>query len=182
VGDSWEIEVFGQSQFNNGTANQPLMDVIDGKGTGGRAVIHVQRKKNKAEASWSAEGSSPVVDVRFEPRTDTDTKVFVKLAGWTPTTAVLIKSTAKDRFLTGRCARVDAVMDKGSPGSGAQQAPQRFSLHNGKAGIGGNEQGDLLMATRALKPEQVDTREPKGFISVVINGEQVAMPYFAVKS
>jgi amylovoran biosynthesis protein AmsF len=182
VGDSWEIEVFGQSQFNNGTANQPLMDVIDGKGTGGRAVIHVQRKKNKAEASWSAEGSSPVVDVRFEPRTDTDTKVFVKLAGWTPTTAVLIKSTAKDRFLTGRCARVDAVMDKGAPGSGAQQAPQRFSLHNGKAGIGGNEQGDLLMATRALKPEQVDTREPKGFISVVINGEQVAMPYFAVKS
>jgi amylovoran biosynthesis protein AmsF len=182
VGDSWEIEVFGQSQFNNGTANQPLMDVIDGKGTGGRAVIHQQRKKNKAEASWSAEGSSPVVEVRFEPRTDTDTKVFVKLAGWTPTTAVLIKSTAKDRFLTGRCARVDAVMDKGAPGSAAQQAPQRFSLHNGKAGIGGNEQGDLLLASRALKPEQVDTREPKGFISVVINGEQVAMPYFAVKS
>lgn len=182
VGDSWEIEVFGQSQFNNGTANQPLMDVINGKGTGGRAVIHLQRKKNKAEASWSAEGSSPVVDVRFEPRSDTDTKVFVKLAGWTPTTAVLIKSTAKDRFLTGQCARVDAVMDKGAPGSGAQQAPQRFSLHNGKAGVGGNEQGDLLLASRALKPEQVDTREPKGFISVVINGEQVAMPYFAVKS
>ncbi|MRS17747.1 amylovoran biosynthesis protein AmsF [Enterobacteriaceae bacterium RIT692] len=182
VGDSWEIEVFGQSQFNNGTANQPLMDVINGKGTGGRAVIHLQRKKNKAEASWSAEGSSPVVDVRFEARSDTDTKVYVKLAGWTPTTAVLIKSTAKDRFLTGQCARVDAVMDKGAPGSGAQQAPQRFSLHNGKAGIGGNEQGDLLMASRALKPEQVDTREPKGFISVVINGEQVAMPYFTVKS
>ncbi len=174
--------MFGQSQFNNGTANQPLMNVIDGKGTGGRAVIHLQRKTKNAEASWSAEGSSPVVDVRFEPRSETDTKVFVKLAGWTPTTAILIKSTAKDRFLTGRCARVDATMAQGSPASGSQQAPQRFSLHNGKAGIGGNEQGDLLLASRALKPEQVDTREPKGFVSVVINGEQVALPYFAVKS
>ncbi len=73
-------------------------------------------------------------------------------------------------------------MAQGSPASGSQQAPQRFSLHNGKAGIGGNEQGDLLLASRALKPEQVDTREPKGFVSVVINGEQVALPYFAVKS
>jgi amylovoran biosynthesis protein AmsF len=182
VGDSWEIEVFGQSQFSNGTDNQPLMNPIDGKGTGGRAVIHLQRKKSKAEASWSAEGSSPLVDVRFEPRTDTDTKVFVKLAGWTPIAVVLIKSTAKDRFLAGRCARVDASMTQGSPASGSQQAPQRFSLHNGKAGIGGNEQGDLLMASRMLKPEQVDTREPKGYVSVVINGEPCALPYFAVKS
>jgi len=182
VGDSWEIEVFGQSQFNNGTMNQPLMDPIGGKSTGGRAVIHLQRKTKNAEASWSAEGSSPVLEVRFEPRSDTDAKVFVKLAGWMPTAVVLIKSTAKDRFLTGRCARVDAKMDKGNPTSGSQQAPQRFSLHNGKAGIGGNEQGDLLLASRALKPEQVDTREPKGFVSVVINGEQVALPYFAVKS
>ena len=182
VGDSWEIEVFGQAQFSNGTDNQPLMNPIDGKGTGGRAVIHLQRKKSKAEASWSAEGSSPLVDVRYEPRTDTDTKVFVKLAGWTPATVVLIKSTAKDRFLAGRCARVDATMTQGTPASGSQQAPQRFSLHNGKAGIGGNEQGDLLMASRMLKAEQVDTREPKGFISVVINGEPCALPYFALKS
>lgn len=182
VGDSWEIEVFGQSQFNNGTTNQPLMDPIGGKTTGGRAVIHLQRKTKNAEASWSAEGSSPVVEVRFDPRSEADTRVFVKLAGWMPTAVVLIKSTAKDRFMTGRCARVDAKMDKGSPSSGSQQAAQRFSLHNGKAGIGGNEQGDLLLASRALKPEQVDTREPKGFVSVVINGEQVALPYFAVKS
>ncbi|MGK3114177.1 phage tailspike protein [Candidatus Pantoea formicae] len=182
VGDSWEIEVFGQSQFNNGTMNQPLMDVIDGKTTGGRAVIQLQRKTNNAEASWSAEGSSPVLEVRFETRSKSDTRVFVKLAGWTPTAVVLIKSTAKDRFLTGQCARVDAKMDKGNPPSGSQQAPQRFSLHNGKAGIGGNEQGDLLLASRALKPEQVDTRAPKGFVSVVINGEQVALPYFALKS
>ena len=55
-------------------------------------------------------------------RSDTDSKVFVKLAGWTPTAVVLIKSTAKDRFLTGRCARVDATMAQGSPTSGSQPA------------------------------------------------------------
>ena len=181
VGDSWEIELFGQSQFSPGTDNAPMMEVTGGKQTGGRAVIQLQRKTQKAEASWSAEGSSPVLEVRLVARSDTDTKVWVRLAGWTPATVVLIKSTAKDRFMTGRCARVDATMVKGTPGNGSQQAPQRFSLHNGKAGIGGNEQGDLLMASRELKPEQVDTRQPKGFVSVVINGEQVAMPYFALK-
>ncbi len=98
VGDSWEIEVFGQSQFNNGTDSEPLMNLIDGRNTGGRAVIHVQRKKDHAEASWSAEGSSPVLDVRYVAKTDTDTQVFIRLAGWTPSAAIMIKSTAKDRF------------------------------------------------------------------------------------
>lgn len=182
VGDSWEIEVLGQSQFNNGTTTQVMTDLFGSKSTGGRAIIHLQRKKNKAEASWSAEGSSPVVEVRFEAHKDTDTRVFVKLASWTLTAAVLIKTTAKDRFLAGRCARVAATMTQGNPASDSQQAPQRFSVHNGKTGVGGNEQGDLLLASRALQPEQVDTRKPKGFISVVINGEQVALPYFAVKS
>ncbi|MCS4496618.1 phage tailspike protein [Pantoea sp. B623] len=182
VGDSWEIEIFGQSQFNNGTDGEPLMNLISGKNTGGRAVIHVQRKKDHAEASWSAEGSSPVVDVRYVAKTDTDTQVFIRLAGWTPSAAVMIKSTAKDRFVTGRCARVDAKMAKATPDSGSHAAPQRFSLHNGKAGVGANEQGDLLLASRALSDDKVDTSKPEGFVSVVINGKQVALPYFAIKS
>ncbi len=39
----------------------------------------------------------------------------------------------------------------------------------------------LALASRALNAEQVDTSKPKGFISMVINGEQCAVPYFAVK-
>lgn len=184
VGDAWEIEIFGQSQFSNGTDNAPLMHVVNGNTTGGRAVIHVQRKKAKSEASWSAEGSSPVVEVRYIAAHDTDVRIFVKLAGWMPAAAVLVKGTGKTRFDTGRCARVNAKMVKGTPpgGDGSQLAPQRFSLHNGKAGIGANEQGDLLLASRPLSDDQVDTREPAGFVSVVINGKQVAMPYFSIKS
>ncbi|QZX96892.1 amylovoran biosynthesis protein AmsF [Pantoea alfalfae] len=184
VGDSWEIEIFGQSQFSNGSGDKPLMNLIGDKTTGGRAVIHVQRKKDLSEASWSAEGSSPIVDVRYVAEHDTDIRIFVKLAGWTPSAAVLVKTTGKDRFVTGRCARVNAKMEKGNPPSGdaAKRAPQRFSLHNGKAGVGANEQGDLLMASRPLSAGQVDTSKPEGFVSVVINGKQVALPYFAIKS
>lgn len=184
VGDSWEIEIFGQSQFNNGSDDQPLMDVVNGKATGGRALIHLQRKKNKAEASWSAEGSSPVLEVRYVTEHDTDTRLFIKLAGWMPSAVVLMKTTAKDRFVAGRCARFDSKMQPGNPPSGANThaAPQRFSLHNGKAGIGGNEQGDLLLASRKLSTDQVDTSKPQGYVSVVINGQQCAIPYFALKS
>ncbi|POW59656.1 amylovoran biosynthesis protein AmsF [Candidatus Pantoea alvi] len=181
VGDAWEIEIFGQSEFSNGSTSQPLMNPIADRSTGGRAVIHVQRKKSKAEASWSAEGSSPVVEVRYVATSDSEVRLFVKLAGWTPSAVVLMKTTSKDRFATGRCARVSASMEKATPPSGNVAAPQRFSLHNGKAGIGGNEQGDLLLASRALHADQVDTSKPKGFISMVINGEQCAVPYFAVK-
>ena len=181
VGDAWEIEIFGQSEFSNGSTSQPLMNPIADRSTGGRAVIQVQRKKSKAEASWSAEGSSPVVEVRYVAANDSEVRIFVKLAGWTPSAVVLMKTTSKDRFATGRCARVSASMEKAAPPSGNVAAPQRFSLHNGKAGIGGNEQGDLLLASRALNAEQVDTSKPKGFISMVINGEQCAVPYFAVK-
>lgn len=181
VGDSWEIEIFGQADFSNGSTSQPLMNPLKDRTTGGRAVIHVQRKKSGAEASWSAEGSSPVLEVRYLAPHDTDARIFVKMAGWTPSAVVLIKSTARDRFATGRCARVDARMVQGTPPSGNKAAPQRFSLHNGKTGIGGNEQGDLLLASRALSAEQVDTSQPKGFISMVINGEQCAVPYFALK-
>nr|MBA2814744.1 amylovoran biosynthesis protein AmsF [Candidatus Pantoea persica] len=158
MGDSWEIEIFGQSEFSNGSTDKALMNPIKDRSTGGRAVVHVQRKKYGAEASWSAKGSSPVVEVRYLAPHDTNARIFVKLAGWTPSVVVLIKSTARERFATGRCARVDARME--------QAALQRFSLHNGKASIGGNEQGDLLLASRALSAEQVDTAQPKGFISV----------------
>ncbi|MEK2688535.1 hypothetical protein [Bdellovibrio sp. GT3] len=181
MGDSWEIELFGQTQYNAGSGNQPFKNVIGGKTTGGRAIIHMQRKTDNAEASWSAEGSSPVQEVRIEPRSATDTRVFVKIANWTPSVIVLLKSNGKDRFLAGMCLRFDAAMVQRDPASSTEVAPARFSVHNGKAGIGGNEEGDLLLATRLINPSAVDTKQVKGYISVVINGEQFAMPYFALK-
>lgn len=181
VGDSWEIELFGQSAFSNGSDRQPLRNPISDQTTGGRATIRLQRKKQRAEASWSAEGSSPLIAVRLDAVNDQQARVFVKLAGWTPAAIVLIKTTGQDRFATGRCARVSAKMQAETPPSGSELVAQRFSLHNGSAGIGGNEEGDLLLASRALDAARVDTSQPKGFISLVINGEPCAVPFFALK-
>lgn len=183
VGDNWEIEIFGQASFSNGTDNSVLTQVVDGKSTGGKAIISLQRKTHKFEASWHAEGASPIVDVMYVTPYDTDTRVFVKLAGWLASAGVLMKSTAKDRFMTGKCARFDSEMQfaKAPTGADAHHAVQRFTLHNGKAGIGANEQGDVLLESRLLKAEEVNTAQPEGYVSMVINGKQVAMPYFALK-
>lgn len=183
VGDSWEVEIFGQAGFSNGTDKNALEKVVDGSATGGKAIISLQRKTHKFEASWHAEGASPVVDVMIETPYDTDVRVYVKLAGWLASAGVLMKSTAKDRFLTGSCAHFDSKMAevKQPSGDNAHRAVQRFTLHNGKAGIGANEQGDLLMQSRALKAEDVDTSKAEGYLSVVINGQQVAVPYFAIR-
>ncbi len=183
VGDAWEIEIFGQSSFSNGSSSAPLNKVVGDKTTGGRAIVSLQRKTHKFEASWHAEGASPVLDVMIVTPHDTDVRVFVKIDGWVASAGVLIKTTAKDRFKTGRCARFDSSMKFGAAPTGkdASRAVQRFSLHNGKAGIGANENGDLLMASRPLSADQVNTDHPEGFVSIVLNGKQVAIPYFALK-
>jgi hypothetical protein len=53
----------------------------------------------------------------------TDVRIFIKLAGWTPAAAVLVKTTGKDRFVTGRCARVNKTVFTGS-----------FHQHRGRRG------------------------------------------------
>ncbi|KAB8307351.1 amylovoran biosynthesis protein AmsF [Erwinia endophytica] len=183
VGDSWEIEIIGQAGFSNGTDQQTLEKVVGGAATGGKAMINLQRKTHKFEANWHAEGASPIVDVMIETPYDTDARVYVKLAGWLASAGVLMKSTAKDRFMTGACARFDSKMAevKQPAGANVHRAVQRFTLHNGKAGIGANEQGDVLMQSRVLNADEVDISKAAGYVSMVINGQQVAVPYFAIK-
>ncbi|WP_168403927.1 phage tailspike protein [Erwinia amylovora] len=183
VGDSWEIEVFGQSQFSNGSGTKALMSMTDDRHTGGKAIINLQRKIHGFEASWSVEGSSPINDVVYTTSNDSDTRVFVKLAQWLGSAGVMIKTTAKDRFVSGHCARFDSRMVHSEPPKGEKvhSAVRRFSLHNGLAGIGANEQGDLLVESRHIDVAKVETSRAEGYISLVINGQQVAVPYFALK-
>lgn len=37
------------------------------------------------------------------------------------------------------------------------------------------------MASRPLTADQVNTDRPEGYVSVVLNGRQVAIPYFSLK-
>jgi len=183
VGDSWQIELLGQSQFSNGTDKSPLKDVVNDRNTGGSAFVTLQRKVKGFEASWHAEGSSPILDVIYTREQDANTRVYVKLAGWIGSAIVLIKTTAKDRFASGQCARFDSHMEAENPpkDDNTYRAVKRFSLHNGMAGIGANEQGDLLVKSRHLSADQVETSQPEGYISMVVNGQQVAIPYFSLK-
>ncbi|SFN32650.1 amylovoran biosynthesis protein AmsF [Izhakiella capsodis] len=73
-------------------------------------------------------------------------------------------------------------MARSDPPAEARPLVPHFTLHNGKAGIGANAQGDLLLASRALKDEEVDRAKPAGFVAMVINGEIRAVPYFSIKS
>lgn len=182
VGDSWEIEIFGQAEYDTRFGGTQFSNLMGSNTAGGKALIQVQRKKQKSAVTWSGEGACPVIDVFYNAPYDTDTIVYVKLAKKVASATVLLKSTANDRFMSGKCAIFDATLNKVSstPDHG-RAAPRRLSLHNGMAGFGANEDGDIMMASRLLKADEVDTQQPKGFLSVVIDGEQCAVPYFKLR-
>lgn len=162
AGDSWEIEILGDD---------------------GKAVIHLQRQAHKSGVSWHSEGGSPVTDVAFYAPYDSDAIVCVKLAPQVSSAVVLLKTTGKDRYLTGKCARFNATLkqlDK-APGQGSSKAENRFSLQSGKVAIGGTNEGDLLLSANAIAAERVDASSPAGYLSVLINGEHCALPFFKIK-
>ncbi len=181
-GDCWEIEIFGQANFDNKFSDTSFSNVIEGNVIGGKAIIQVQRKAHKSAVTWSAEGASPIVDVFYSTPYDSDTQLFVKLAKQVASASVLMKTTAKDRFMTGKCAMFNAALEKmdAAPKKG-NTAPCRLSLHNGIAGFGANEDGDIMLTSRMLKDDEIITQQPKGFVSVVINGERCAIPYFKLR-
>lgn len=181
-GDSWEIEIFGQADYDTQLSGTEFNDLMAGNTIGGKAIIQVQRKKQKSAVTWSGEGACPIVDVFYDAPYDTDTRILVKLAKKLASATMLIKSTANDRFMSGKCGYFDAKMQKvdHSPKQG-KTASRRLSFHNGLAGFGANEGGDIMMATRLLKPDEVDTQHPQGFLSVVVNGEPCAIPYFKLQ-
>ncbi|WP_414148448.1 phage tailspike protein [Erwinia sp. BNK-24-b] len=162
AGDSWEIEIPGDQ---------------------GKAVIHLQRLAHKSTASWHSEGGSPITDVAFYAPYDTDVILCVKMASEVSSAMVLLKTTGKDRYLTGKCARFDATLKplKSAPGQGSHKAETRFSLQSGKVAIGGTNDGDLLLSANAITAERVDASSPAGYVSVLINGEHCALPYFKTK-
>ncbi len=184
VADSWQIEIFGQSGFSNNTMEGSLQKVVGGAITSGKAIISLQRKVSKFEGSWYVQGSSPISDVIINTPYDTDCRVYIQLAGWTGAAGILMTTNARDRFMTSRCARFDATMQNKNPPNDKNSArlPQRFTLHNNHAGIGANEQGDLLMDSRQISDSKVNSQRPVGWLSVMINGEPCAIPYFSLKS
>lgn len=179
MGDSWEVEIFGQSACH---AQAQRHQLSTDQGTAGKAVITLLRKAGGTEVTWFAAGASPLTEVCYVTPFATDTQLYVKLAGASPASIVLVKTSGKDRFSAGVCARFTPRMIQQDPPSTRQRrrALPRFTLHNGKAAIGANEQGDLLLTSRSVAQEQVDLTKPAGYFTAVINGQRCAIPWFSL--
>ncbi|WP_380179186.1 amylovoran biosynthesis protein AmsF [Kalamiella sp. sgz302252] len=162
AGDSWEVEIMGDD---------------------GKALIQLQRQPHKSSASWHSENNSPVTDVAYYAPYDSDAIICVKLAPQVSSAVVLLKTTGKDRYLTGKCARFNATLKKldKAPGQGSQKAETRFSMQSGKVAIGGTNEGELLLSANTITADRVNASSPAGYISVLINGEHCALPYFKIK-
>lgn len=186
MSQTWELDFLGKRDTVTPTGKLQKPSDMDGMG---RRKITLQRAANKVYADMSQEGKDAILDVRYQRLWADNAKVWVKLAANSGDTIFNLTTTGPTRFEAGDCtafssdtrvitdateiADLEATFAKG----GDYAAPQaRFSIHNGLAGIGANEQGLLTLQTKdGTKPSNTT---PAGYISVNINGVDRLMPYF----
>lgn len=177
----WEIEFKGKRDSTVPVTKSQQPTDMDGMG---RRVITLQRcakPYTKVYADMQMEGKDAIVDVRYQRLWGDGAKVWVKLAANSGDTIFNLTTTGPTRFEAGDCtafssdthmvtdpteyATMMACFEKG----GDYAMPQnRFSIHNGQAGIGANEQGVLTM--QSATATAADPTKPTGFITVNING------------
>lgn len=186
----WEIELLGKAGgvVPNAKLEQPT--AMNGMG---RRVITMQRcntPNKKVYADMQQEGVDAIADVVYQRLWEDFGKVFVKLRANSGDTIFNLTTTGPTRFEAGVCTMfsegpcecVDALLTEMTTSVEKNQKdyarPQnRFSLHNGLAGIGANEQGLLTMQTAEGKAPK-DLTKPTGFVTININGVDRTIPYF----
>ena len=186
----WEIELIGKAGgvVPNARNEQPA------NMTGmGRRVITLQRCSTpnaKVYADMRQEGNDAIVDVIYQRLWPDHAKVYVKLKANSGDTIFNLTTTGPTRFEAGACTlfsdgpcdcpadvqtEILANVDRGWKDYGRPQA--RFSMHNGLAGVGANEQGVLTLQSKdGTAPK--DAKTPTGFITVNINGVDRQLPYY----
>ncbi|AQT28720.1 putative exopolysaccharide biosynthesis protein [Erwinia phage vB_EamM_Yoloswag] len=186
----WEIELLGKAggTVPNAKSQQP----VDMTGMG-RRVITMQRcntPNKKVYADMRQEGTDGIADVVYQRLWEDYGKVFIKLKANSGDTIFNLTTTGPTRFEAGQCTLfsdgpcecVDDLLTEMTTSVEKNQKdyarPQnRFSLHNGLAGIGANEQGVLTMQTAEGKAPK-DLTKPAGYTTININGVDRVIPYF----
>ncbi|QYW03555.1 hypothetical protein pEaSNUABM34_00253 [Erwinia phage pEa_SNUABM_34] len=190
VNQVWQIELLGTAPnvVPNTKLQQPTQ--MDGMG---RRVITMQRcisPQKKVYADMHMEGTDAIADVVYQRLWEDYGKVWVKLKANSGDTIFNLTTTGPTRFEAGVCTLfsdgpiecVDPVLTEMTTSVEKNQKdyarPQaRFSLHNGLAGVGANEQGLITIQTKdATAPK--DTTKPAGYVSVNINGVDRLLPYY----
>lgn len=185
----WEIEFLSK---RDGTAAKEKNEQPSQMNGMGRRRINMQRcsSPNKVYADMQQEGEDAIVDVVYQRLWDTHAKVFVKLAKDCGDVIFNLTTTGPTRFEAGVCSlysdgpcectgdlltEMTTSVEKNQKDYARPQ--NRFSLHNGLAGIGANEQGVLTMQTAEGKAPK-DLTKPAGFTTININGVDRVIPYF----
>lgn len=189
VNQIWEIELMGKAGGVAPTAKLQQPAKMTGMG---KRIITLQRCSSPAKvyADMRQEGQDAIVDVVYQRLWPDHAKVYIKLAANSGDTIFNLTTTGPTRFEAGVCTQfsdgpaecVDPVLtemttcvEKNQKDYGRPQ--QRFSLHNGLAGIGANEQGLLTLQTAEGKAPK-DLAKPAGYTSININGVDRVVPYY----
>ena len=185
----WEIEFLSK---RDGTAATAKLEKPSEMGGMGRRVITLQRCSSPAKvyADMKQEGEDAIVDVVYQRLWGDHAKVFVKLAKDCGDVVFNLTTTGPTRFEAGVCtlfsegpcecigdqlAEMTTSVEKNQKDYARPQ--NRFSLHNGLAGIGANEQGVLTMQTVEGKAPK-DPTKPAGYTTININGVDRVVPYY----
>lgn len=183
----WEIEFL--SKRDGAAANAKLEQPCVMNGVGKRR-INLQRCASPAKvyADMQQEGMDAIVDVRYQRVWGDGAKVWVKLAKNCGDVIFNLTTTGPTRFEAGQCtafssdyspvadADLQALLASFTKGGDFAVPQNRFSLHNGLAGIGANEQGVLTMQTAVAAAPLVAL--PAGYVTVNINGVDRKVAYF----
>lgn len=171
-----QIEVFGVRGFSS--LENPMVTIDAGRDAHGKAVLRIQRVDSgdfKLTADY--EGSSCVLGFQCVISGSYVT-VFANIAQYTRNASVFAKTNGPDRFRSGTPAKwwPDVVSQSSAPEG---QTPQsRVSIHNRVAGIGANEDGNIVVKSNSIATTSTDGFKVSGFVSVVINGTRRWIPYY----
>jgi amylovoran biosynthesis protein AmsF len=102
-GDTVNIRLVGSLGFSSSTNTH---EVANGRHGNGEALIRLQKKSGGIGMTWEGFGSCPVLDVMYIAESNkTNCAIYVKLGPYVMNTAVILESSAKDRFYAGVCFR-----------------------------------------------------------------------------
>lgn len=176
VNQQWTLELVSKLSTANpsGTAANPVQTVSSGV-----TWLNLQRCVSSVWADMFHRGLTAVLDVKYQRSFQNIVEVWVKLKAGSGDTMFNLRSTGPTRFESGECSLftpdLSEVADLTTLGTATPNA--RFSIHNGLAGVGANENGVVTLATaEAATPA---TSAPVGYITLNVNGVDRKVPYYS---
>ncbi|KGT87462.1 hypothetical protein NG99_23230 [Erwinia typographi] len=170
------VEVLGVRGFTS--LETSLLTIDGGRDAHGKATLRIQRiSSGSFKTTMDFEGSSCALTFQCVVSASYVT-VYVQIAEYTRNASVFVKTNGPDRFSSGTSAKwwPDVASQTAAPGGTTPQA--RVSVHNRLAGVGANEDGNVVVKTNATAVTALDGYSVAGMMSIVVNGTRRWIPYY----